>query len=146
MADKHMKLPLPGFWLEDRGLSFFLAFLVIMTMFVPMVGLSRPGRIAVDLTFALMLVSGTIATIRQRMVMYLIIALTVLEFTADLIVEFNPALSHWDWDTVLKVSGMAILVVMTVKETFRAGLVSEDRIMGCVAAYWLVGVPWSFGY
>ena len=46
MADKHMKLPLPGFWLEDRGLSFFLAFLVIMTMFVPMVGLSRPGRIA----------------------------------------------------------------------------------------------------
>src|SRR5207253_11317515 len=21
MADKHMKLPLPGFWLEDRGLS-----------------------------------------------------------------------------------------------------------------------------
>ena len=78
MADKHMKLPLPGFWLEDRGLSFFLAFLVIMTIFVPMVGLSRPGRIAVDLTFALMLVSGTIATIRQRMLMYLIIALTIL--------------------------------------------------------------------
>src|SRR5437870_10363178 len=101
MADKHMKLPLPGFWLEDRGLSFFLAFLVIMTMFVPMVGLSRPGRIAVDLTFALMLVSGTIATIRQRILMYFIIALSILEFTVDLIVEFNPAFSHWDWDTVL---------------------------------------------
>ena len=146
MADKHMKLPLPGVWLADRGLSFFLAFLVIMTIFVPMVGLSRLGRIAVDLTFALMLVSGTIATIRQRMLMYLIIALAILEFTADLIVEFNPSLSHWDWDTVLKVSGMAILVVMTLKQTFRPGPVSVHRIMGGVAAYLLIGVTWAFGY
>ena len=146
MADKHMKLPLPGFWLEDRGLSFFLAFLVIMTIFVPMVGLSRPGRIAVDLTFALMLVSGTIATIRQRMLMYLIIVLTILEFTADVIVECNPSLRQWDWDTVLKVSGMAILVVMTLKQTFRPGPVSVHRIMGGVAAYLLIGVTWAFGY
>ncbi len=27
MADKQMKLPLHGFWSQDRGLSFFLAFL-----------------------------------------------------------------------------------------------------------------------
>jgi len=146
MADKHMKLPLPGFWLEDRGLSFFLAFLVIMTIFVPMVGLSRLGRIAVDLTFALMLVSGTIATIRQRMLMYLIIALAILEFMADVIVEFNPSLSHRDWNTVLKVSGMAILVVMTLKQTFRPGPVSVHRIMGGVAAYLLIGVTWAFSY
>jgi Ion channel len=146
MADKHLKLPLPGLWLADRGLSVFLAFLVIMTIFVPMVGLSRPGRIAVDLTFALMLVSGTIATIRQRMLMCLVIALTIMEFTADVIVECNPSLSYWDWDTVLKVSGMAILVVMTLKQTFRPGPVSVHRIMGGVAAYLLIGVTWAFGY
>ncbi len=146
MADKQMKLPLPGFWSHDRGLSFFLAFLVLMTIFVPMVRLSRPGRVAVDLTFALMLVSGAIATIRQRILMYLIIALTILEFTADLIVEFNPSLIHWDWDTALKVSGMAILVVMTLKQTFRPGPVSVHRVMGGVAAYLLIGVTWAFGY
>ncbi len=145
MADKQMKLPLPGFWSQDRGLSFFLAFLVLMTIFVPMVGLSRPGRVAVDLTFALMLVSGAVATIRQRILMYLIIALTILEFTADLIVEFNPSLS-WDWDTALKVSGMAILVVMTLKQTFRPGPVSMHRVMGGIAAYLLIGVTWAFGY
>src|SRR6266852_1335523 len=146
MADEQMTLPLPGFWSHDRGLSFFLAFLVLMTIFVPMVGLSRPGRVAVDLTFALMLVSGAIATIRQRILMYLIIALTILEFTADLIVEFNPSLIHWDWDTALKVSGMAILVVMTLKQTFRPGPVSVHRVMGAVAAYLLIGVTWAFGY
>jgi hypothetical protein len=35
--------------------------------------------------------------------MSFIIALTVLEFTADLIVEFNPSLSPKGWDTALKV-------------------------------------------
>ena len=109
---------LPGFWREDRHLSFFLAFLVLMTIFVPMVGESRPGRIAIDLTFALMLLSGAIATVYKRMLMYLIIALTILEFTADLIVEFNPSFSPRGWDTALKVFCMAILVVMTLKQTF----------------------------
>ncbi len=81
-----------------------------------------------DLIFALMLFSGAIATIRQRVFMYLIVALTVLEFTADLIVEFNPSLGHWGWDTALKVSGLAILVVMTLRHTFRPGPVSVHRV------------------
>jgi hypothetical protein len=62
---------LPGFWREDRLLSFFLAFLVLVTIVVPMIGLSRPSRIAIDLTFALMLLSGAIATVHKRMLMYL---------------------------------------------------------------------------
>src|SRR6266576_2018456 len=55
-----------------------------------MVPLSRPGRIGLDLMFALMQFYGAIATIQQRILTYLIIALTVLEFTADLIVELKP--------------------------------------------------------
>ena len=53
--------------------------------------------------------------------MYLIIALTILEFTADLIVEFNPSFSPRGGDTALKVFCMAILVVMTLKQTFLPG-------------------------
>jgi hypothetical protein len=140
--------PAPAFplWIEDRGLSFFLAFLVLITVFIPMVKLSRPGRIGLDLIFALMLFSGAIATIRQRIIFYLIVAVTALEFTADLIVEFNPALGYWGWDTALKISGLAILVVMTLKHTFRPGPISVHRVMGGVAAYLLIGVTWAFGY
>jgi hypothetical protein len=138
---------LPGFWREDRHLSFFLAFLVLMTIFVPMVGESRAGRIAIDLTFALVLLSGAIATVSRRMLMYLIIALTILEFTADLVVEFNPSFSPSGWDTALKVFCMALLVVMTLKQTFLLpGPVSVHRVMGGVAAYLLIGVTWAFGY
>ena len=144
MADKDRQLT--GFWREDRLLSFFLGFLVLMTIFVPMVGLSRTGRIAIDLTFALMLLSGAIATVHKRMLMYLILALTCLEFTADLIAEFNPSFSSTGWDTALKVFCMAILVVMTLKQTFLPGPVTVHRVMGGVAAYLLIGVAWAFAY
>jgi hypothetical protein len=118
-----------------------------MTIVVPMVGESRPGRIGIDLTFALMLLSGAIATVNRRILMSLIIALTILEFTADLIVEFNPSFSPMGWDTALKVLCMAILVVMTLKQTFLLpGPVSVHRVMGGIAAYLLIGVTWAFGY
>jgi hypothetical protein len=117
---KPTDVPLFPFWVEDRGLSFLLAFLILITIFVPMIPLSRSGRIVLDLILAFMLFSGAIATIRHRSLMYLVVAVTVLEFTADLIVEFNPLLGHLAWDTALKVSGMAILIVMTLRQAFRS--------------------------
>src|SRR6202050_568068 len=63
VADEQIQRRLSSFQPEDRHLSFFLAFLVLMTIFVPMVGESRPGRIAIDLTFSLMLLSGAIVTV-----------------------------------------------------------------------------------
>jgi hypothetical protein len=147
VADKEINQRLPGFWREDRYLSFFLAFLVLMTIFVPMVGESRPGRIAIDLTFALMLLSGAVATIHKRMLIYLILALTILEVTADLLAEFNPSFSPRGWDSALKVFCMAILVVMTLKQTFLLpGPVSVHRVMGGIAAYLLIGLTWAFAY
>ena len=138
--------PLFPFWVEDRGLSLFLAFLVLITIVLPMIPLSRPGRIGLDLIFAFMLFSGAIATIRNRALMYLVVAVTVLEFTGDLIVEFRPLRGYLGWDTALKVSGMAILVVMTLRQTFRPGPISVHRVMGGVAAYLLIGLTWAFGY
>src|SRR5207244_1433400 len=146
ILQKPTEAPLFPFWIEDRGLSFFFGFLVFITIFVPMVHLSRSGRIALDLIFALMLFSGAVATIRKKILMYLVLALTGVELIADLIVEFSPSLGHRGWDTALKISGLAILVVVTLKQTFRPGPVSVHRVMGGVAAYLLIGVTWAFGY
>jgi hypothetical protein len=117
-----------------------------MTVLYPMIGPSRPGRIVIDIIFALMLLSGAIATLDRPLLMWLIIALSILEFAADLFVEFNPSFSFRGWDTGLKVAGMAILVVMTLKQTFLPGPVSVHRVMGGVAAYLLIGVTWAFSY
>ena len=93
-----------------------------------------------------MLLSGAFATVHKRTLVYLIVALTVLEFAADLVVEFDPSFSFRGLDTALKVAGMAILVVMTLKQTFLPGPVNVHRVMGGVAAYLLIGVTWAFGY
>jgi hypothetical protein len=143
---KAPEAPLVPFWVADQGLSFFLGFLVLITLFVPMILLSRSGRIGLDLTFAFMLFSGAVATIRQQALMYLVVAVTVLELAADLIVEFTPLLGHLGWDTALKESGLAILVVMTLRHTFRPGPISVHRVRGGVAAYLLIGLTWAFGY
>ncbi len=72
-----------------------------------MIDLSRTGRIAIDLSFALMLLSGAPATVNKRILMFLIIALTLLTFTEDLMVEFKPASGPAALDSALKVFCMA---------------------------------------
>jgi hypothetical protein len=69
---------------------------------------------------------------------------------------YEPAQVRWSGDrsqiffqwkrATQKVSGMAILVVMTLKQTFLPGPVNVHRVMGGVAAYLLIGVTWAFGY
>jgi hypothetical protein len=146
LSDEQTQVRLTNFWSHDRGLSIFLGFLVLMTIFVPMFRQSRPERIALDLTVALMLVSGAIATIGNAIAMSLVLALTALEFSADLIVEFRPSLIQGGWDSALKVAGMTILVVMTLRQTFRPGPVTVHRVMGGIAAYLLIGLTWAFAY
>ena len=129
--------------MRDRHLSFFLAnFLALMTIFVPMVGESRPARITIDLTFAIMLFSGAIATVHKRVLMYLIIALTILEFTADLLTEFNPAFSPRG----LGQCPQGVLHGHTCGHDAETDISSSPApfpctgVMGGVAAYLLIGV------
>ena len=66
-------------------MSFFLAFLVLTTIFVPMVTLSQLGRIALSLIFVLTLISGAFATIQQRIVIYLVVALAMSTLAVGLL-------------------------------------------------------------
>ena len=142
----NVQSPLFPIRVEDRGLSFLLAFLLLIVIFVPSdsVITIRATRSCSDVRAYGFF--GAVATIRHRSLMYLVIGLTILEFTADLMVQFKPAFGHWDWDTALKISGLAILVVMTLRQTFRPGSITVHRVMGGIAGYLLIGVTWAFGY
>ena len=58
--------PVSVFFSRDRGMVFFLAFLVLTTTILPMISLSRLGRLAVSMAFGLTTVLGAFATIRHR--------------------------------------------------------------------------------
>jgi len=125
---------------------FFLAFLVITTIFVPMVTLSKSGRFALALVFVLTIISGACATIHQRLVKYVVAALTILGLVVELIAERSPAHGTLVLDSTLKLVCLAILVFMTLKRTLRRGPVTGYRVIGGIAGYLLIGMTWAFAY
>jgi hypothetical protein len=138
--------PLSIFFGRDRGMVFFLAFLVLTTIFVPMVTLSQVGRLALALIFVLTLISGAFATIQHRIAIYLVVGLAMSALAVDLIGEFAPSYSPPALDTTLKLVCLSILVFMTLKRTLRPGPVTVYRVIGGIAGYLLIGYAWTFAY
>src|SRR5439155_10928653 len=109
--------PVSIFFGRDRGMVFFLAFLVLTTIIVPMVTLSQIGRLALSLIFALTLIFGAFATIQHRIAIYFVIGLTMATFAVDLISEIGSWHSPPGLDTPLKMACLAILFFMSLKVT-----------------------------
>jgi hypothetical protein len=125
---------------------FFSVFLVLTTIFVPMVSLSQLGRLTLALIFALTLIFGAFATVQHRIIIYLVVALTLATLAVDLIAELAPARSRPVLDTTLKLACLSILVFMTLKRTLRPGPVTVYRVIGGIAGYLLIGLTWTFAY
>lgn len=127
-------------------MAFFLAFLVIITIFLPMVTLSQLGRLAVSLMFVLTLIFGSFATIQDRILIYSVVALAISTLAVDLVAEFNAAHSSSALESTLELVCLSILIFMTLKQTFRPGPVTVYRVMGGIAGYLLIGFTWSIAY
>lgn len=125
---------------------FFLAFLVIATIFAPMIASSQLGRVALSCLFTITLISGVFTTIRHRVLIYLVVILAVSTLAADLIDEYDPHPNLFQLETVLKLFCLAILVIVTLKQTLRPGPVTLDRVMGGICGYLLIGYTWTFAY
>jgi hypothetical protein len=130
----------------DRGTVFFLAFLVFTTFVVPILTVSRLGRLAVALSFFLTLTFGALATIQARFLKFLVLAISVSALATDVISEFAPSHGFFEIDTTLKLACLSILVVMTLKRIFRPGSVNAYRVIGGIAGYLLIGYTWMFAY
>src|ERR1051326_7481851 len=137
--------PTSIFFGTDRGMAFFLGFLEITTVFLPMLTLSLFGRISLSIFFGLMLVTGAFATVRHQALRYLVAGLALSTFTIDLAAEFTTyRLSIWE--TSLRLICLSVLVLMTLKQTLRPGPVTIYRVMGGIAGYLLIGYTWVYVY
>jgi len=70
---------------------FFLAFLVLTTIVLPVVALWQAGALALSLAFAVMINFGAFATIRHRVAIYFVVGLTIVTFGVNLLAEFGPS-------------------------------------------------------
>jgi hypothetical protein len=139
---KHASL----FFGRDQGLVFFLAFLILITIVVPMTTLPQLGRLAVDLIFAITLILGAFATINHRAGAYFVVGLTTLALAVNVVAELVPSRVLVALAILLKLACVAILVFMTLKRTLRAGPVTKYRVIGGIAGYVLIGLAWTLAY
>jgi hypothetical protein len=125
---------------------FFLAFLVLVIIVVPMVNLSLFSRLALSGTFVITLISGAFATIRHRLLTALVITLAVAALSVDLIGELAPEHGFPELEAALKLACLSILVIVTVRIALRPGLVDAYRVIAGIAGYLLIGLTWTFAY
>jgi voltage-gated potassium channel Kch len=142
-----MPLRLGWLWADDRGMSFFLAILVVVVFVVlPLAGIGLVGRLLVDVAFSLMLISGALATNRNVVLTWIIITLTVGGLVVHWVGMSTLSFRHPVLDAVLIMLLFGCFVVVLMLQVFRAGQITLHRILGAVAAYLSVGIAWGFAY
>lgn len=136
---------LTRFWADDRGLSIFLALLLIVVFVLP--PLLAPGsgrRPAGDVFYALLLISGIQALDERRLTRLLLMPVAVVAIAVDLVSWLVPIPEPWV-QAIGLLSGL-LLFVIVLRQTLRGGPVTGHRIVGAVAAYLLIGVIWAYAY
>src|SRR5579871_5261971 len=127
-------------------MPFFLGFLLLSTIVLPVIPLSHLGRLSLSLAFALMLVFGAFATIRHRAFVFFVVGLSICTFVVDLITEIGSSQRLAVSDTALRVATLSIMFSMTLKRTLRPGRIDGYRVIGGIAGYLLIGLMWAFAY
>ena len=125
---------------------FFLAFLVLSTIILPAVALSRLGRIGLSLCFSLMIILGVFATIRHRAAIWLVVVSAVSSFAVDCFMQFSQSQNLTVLDTSLRIASLLIMFFVTMKRTLRPGRINGYRVLGGIAGYLIIGLTWTFAY
>lgn len=132
------------FWAEDRGLSIFLALLVIVIFVLPV--LPMPGSVARfvgNLAFSALLVAGVVTAGQWRW-MRVAVVLALLVRWGAAVAHASDALAVMREVSTLIMLALFILVV--AERAYRSGPVTQHRIKGAVAVYLLLGLVWANTY
>ncbi len=136
---------LTRFWAADTGLSLFSALILIVVFVIP--PFLEPGsgrRLAGDIAYALLLISGVRALGEQRLARRVLLPVAFVALTLELGSWVVSVPAAW----VLGSSLLSLLLFLGVVlvQTLRAGPVTFHRLLGAVAAYLLLGIIWAYAY
>ncbi|HET6898706.1 MAG TPA: potassium channel family protein [Vicinamibacteria bacterium] len=136
---------LARFWADDRGLSLFSGFLFVAVFLLP--PLLRQGsgrRLAADVVYALLLLSGVLALGGRGLARIVPMAVAVVAVAVNLGSWVWPVSEPWVEGT--NVVSLLLFLVVVLAKTLRAGPVTFHRIQGAIAAYVLLGMIWAYAY
>jgi len=136
---------LTRFWADDAGLSIFSALLLVFVFVVP--PLLAPGsgrRVAGDITYALLLITGVHALAGRGLARMVLMPVAVITLAVYLGSRLVPVPEPWVLGTGLL--SLLLFLAVVLGQTLRAGPITFHRIQGAMASYLLLGVIWAHAY
>ena len=139
--------PFRRFWESDRGLTTFLAILIVNVFVLP--PLFTPGlfaRLTFEVIFALLLVAGIASVSVSRATRSILTTVAIVAVIVRWLAQLAPSLGL---DVAGAASGIAstgLLAVVVLGQVLRAGPVTAHRVLGAVAAYLLFGLTFAGVY
>jgi ion channel len=134
------------FWLSDRMLVALLAMLVLLIFAIPLVPFDRAGRIAIDLFFSLLLLSGVATLARSRVSLWLGAGVAATALVVRLIDRLSPGIDLGRSDALLTGLTEATLAAVLLVQLFRPGRVTLYRVAGAVVVFLLFGHVFAEAY
>ena len=133
------------FWRTDLSLPVLLGSLVVSIFVIPTLRSRAEGTatLLVQIFFTLVLVSGLSATTERRatrVVGTVIFAAAIAVYWLD---YFDPRAGLGAWSALARVLAVGVLTVLVIRQVFREGPITLQRIEGAVAVYLLLGFAWA---
>jgi hypothetical protein len=137
---------LERFWVEDRGLSALLVFLVAGLLVVPpLIAGGRTSPVLVEIVFSLILISGVAMVSERRWPAVVATAIAALALAVRwLRVGTLPELLVVD--VSLSIGAFLVLSALVLHRVLAKGEITLHRVLGAVAAYLLLGLAWTNAY
>jgi hypothetical protein len=130
-------------WLSDPMLVALLVVLLVLIFLMPLLPVDRAGRIAIDLFFSLLLLSGVVTLSRTRVGLWLGTAVAGSALVVRWIDRLVANVHLSEWDAVLTLATEVTLAAVLLAQIFReSGPVTIFRIAGAVVVYLLLGQVW----
>ncbi len=135
-----------AWWLE-WGLSAMLVFFAL-AMFVglPLETLGVISPVAVGVGMTLLFVSGVAALAGRGWTAYAVGAVAVASLAVRWVTEVRPGRVLIVWDMALAILALALLTMFILRQVFRAGPITGDRIRGAILVYLLIALVWCVAY
>jgi hypothetical protein len=140
-------IPFSSAWWQVRGLSGMLALLVLgifVMMPLEVTGYVSPILGAIVLTF--LMFSGVVAISRRKTVTMFVGAVAVVSLAVRWAQFVSPGKTIASWGDALGMFALALVAALLLREVFREGPITSDRIQGAIAVYLLLGVIWCLAY
>jgi hypothetical protein len=135
--------PLAGLWTTDRGLTVLLVTLVFLIFVLPSFA-SRPEvTLLVQVLFTLIFVSGLSTATTSRAVRLVGTVIFTGAIAVDWVDYFDPQAGLEVWRAFGRFVGIGMLIGLVVRQVFREGPITIQRIQGAVVVYRLLGLAWA---